>query len=582
MHLNKQKLNGRLRGTYFMNLKTKLALIIEGLLVVCLIIFGVTIFIDQIKILNENVAGQIKSANELIQIALDGHYPGKWRISDGKLCKGEVTINDDTNLLDNIENKSNIYVSIFLNDTQIATNMVDESGTRLGNIKANDDTVKRVLNQGEKVYKKVNIAGRNYRGYYVPISNAESNVIGMIFTARLIEEDIQIQHSKLFAMVVGLGLVLITLGGALIYFIVSKITNTLGIIGGNINTFAEGDFTGIINENILKRKDEVGQIAKDVGKMQDAIKGIVRNVHNESDNIDKNVTKINIKLQELFSHMESVSSTTEELSAAMEETAASTQELNKGSNIIKEEIKSSTEKIVLSLDKVKEIKNRADLLKENAVKSQKKAHEIYHSTQEQMKESIEKSKNIEEIKALSDAILEISNQTNLLALNAAIEAARAGEAGKGFSVVAEEVRKLAETSQHAATGIQDITKVVIESVDNLIKDARLMLEFIDNTVSNDYVEFVKVGNQYSDDALLINGIIDNVLNTSETLDESVEQMVCSISEIDTAINEVALGASDIGQRSTNVVENLNEVLKEAKNSKESSDELVKKVRKFKI
>ena len=90
---------------------------------------------------------------------------------------------------------------------------------------------------------------------------------------------------------------------------------------------------------------------------------------------------------------------------------------------------------------------------------------------ELLRQKIEKSKAVEEVRELTKNIINIAEETNLLALNASIEAAKAGDAGRGFVVVADEIGKLAMNSAQAATEIQKVTAEVIQTVDELAEEA---------------------------------------------------------------------------------------------------------------
>jgi hypothetical protein len=114
-----------------------------------------------------------------------------------------------------------------------------------------------------------------------------------------------------------------------------------------------------------------------------------------------------------------------------------------------------------------DINKRTNTTKDMVQASQKKANEIFIKTKTQLEKAIEESKVVEQIDVLTGSIMQITSQTNLLALNAAIEAARVGDVGKGFSVVAEEIRKLAEQSKDTVIEIQNISTKVTESVQNL-------------------------------------------------------------------------------------------------------------------
>ncbi|MEX5285897.1 methyl-accepting chemotaxis protein [Selenomonas sputigena] len=107
------------------------------------------------------------------------------------------------------------------------------------------------------------------------------------------------------------------------------------------------------------------------------------------------------------------------------------------------------------------------------------------TVQEEITKAAEDTKErTENTLKLTELIMNISKQTNLLALNASIEAARAGDAGRGFSVVAEEVRKLADSSQEAVGKIVDALATMEKSANNIMEKIASINLLIENQATN--------------------------------------------------------------------------------------------------
>jgi methyl-accepting chemotaxis protein len=277
-----------------------------------------------------------------------------------------------------------------------------------------------------------------------------------------------------------------------------------------------------------------------------------------------------------------ISASTEELSASMEETSASTEEVDASTHVIDTLIEEVVEQANSGMDFTDKLRTRASRIKSSSEEAKDKAVNLYQNSKEVLSVSIEKSKEVEKINLLTGSILEIADQTNLLALNAAIEAARAGEAGKGFSVVAEEIRKLASTSQNSANEIQSVTQGVIKSVSDLAENASALIDFIESNVLEDYESLTKIGDRYDRDANNLSEIFNQLVQTTKDMRASVTSVNETISNITVTISDSAKGVSDVASHVNDIMRVSEKVTKEIDIVKVNSKTLKDYVGEFKI
>lgn len=377
-----------------------------------------------------------------------------------------------------------------------------------------------------------------------------------------------------------IGAVIVVVGIIIAIMIGEKISKPIRKVVEDLDLMKDGNFTGQKYKPYLKRKNETGRLAKALEAVEISMKDTVSLVNGSGDDITDAVDKLEVVIGNLVDQVSNISSISEELAASMEETAATAENLSASADNMVYHIDTMNVKNNEGMDAVKDISERAYILRDEAAKSFEYTEEITKQTEEKLRSAIDDSKQVEEIDQLTNAILNIADQTALLSLNASIEAARAGESGKGFAVVADEIRKLAENCEETAIQIQNITVNVTEAVDNLCNSAIEVLAFIENHVKATNTKLMDTSEQYNNDAKNMESILTEFSKTSENMSREISIVVKSFSDLKDATMEGAKGTTEVAENAEQVAINTGYVREEAEKLQEVSKKLEETMKQF--
>lgn len=454
---------------------------------------------------------------------------------------------------------------------------VIKRSTEPGSIGIKAEPSKEYLREGfsgKEVRKTVTKkTGETYYEEIKPISNqpachtchgSKKPVLGFLWTGKDFSQvkaavaSLGIQN--IFLSIIGLLIVAL-----LIFFLSRSMFAPLQSFVKMANEIAQGDLTQDIE---VRSEDEVGRVGSAFNMIVFSLRKMVGDVINAAENIMNSAQQFSNITQQMNDGVQQINSAMSQISAGVTEQTGKIDNVSKVLDNVKFSLKGIEGKVKITADGSEFAASQVNISGEKMMNLSDKMDRV----NETVNESVELIKSLEErsqqIGEITVTITNIADQTNLLSLNAAIEAARAGEAGLGFGVVADEIRKLAESSAQAASrigslirNIQDGVTKTITSIEvgsqqvsegrDVVAEVRTSLNKVISSVNEASKSSHEIAIAINEDLAVGTGeavkAIEDVSTIAQQTSSSIQETTSSVEEQSASMQEIANAAQDLSR-----------------------------------
>ena len=355
----------------------------------------------------------------------------------------------------------------------------------------------------------------------------------------------------LFSVIAGFIIVLVSI------LIITGTLKPLNKLKESISEISSGN-ADLTNRIEIHTNDEIGEVVKGFNLFTDKLQNIIKDVKDSKDsllnvgdglsgvaaNTTTGIASVNNVISQISTQLNTQVSSVQQTATAVNEISSNIESLERmiisqssgvqQASAAVEEMIGNISSVNISIEKMADLFTDLQDHAEGGVQKQDVVNEI-------IKQIEEKSVSLQEA---NQVISDIANQTNLLAMNAAIEAAHAGDQGKGFSVVADEIRKLSETSTQQSKKIRDQLTDISDSITKVVQAS---------TDSSD--SFVQLSTIISNTDNLVHQIKDAMHEQQEgskQINEALHSMNNSTVEVRGASHEMSIGNKTILAEITNL------------------------------